>query len=251
MKKKLKIVGLAVAGLVILGLLVWAYTQQDFSLSPSGDQDSSSAINEEEYTLEDLDEEAAEATQALIKEALELADGTEPMTIQVNDGTGEIGEDGIEGEVKVREVQIVKVAPGTSGIDTTTGRVVDDQGETVSNEAKPSGPGAPASSFPLTEEQVPASAIKLQVTSSSFSPNEFTVNRGQVVNLAVSNVNETTFSEVFRFDDPSLQGVVVGVAKGETKSITFNAPTTAGEYTFYSSMFNHRDMGAVGKMIVK
>jgi len=246
MTKQLKIVGLVVAALVIIGLIVWAYTQQNLKMKLSGDK--SPSLSETEYSLADLDPEASEATQALIRDSLALANGQEPMTIQVIDAEGEIGEDG---QMKVREVQIVKVAPGTSGIDTTTGRVVDDQGKIISNEVPASGPGAPTPSFPLTEDQIPASAVKMQVNSRSFTPNEFTVNRGQVVNLALTNTNETTSAEIFRFDDPILKAVVIGVAHGETKSITFNAPVTAGEYTFYSDMAGHREMGAVGKMIVR
>jgi plastocyanin len=245
MNKQIKMGIIAVVGLVIIGLIVWLFAQSSLKISPEG---SSTERPSSDYNFEGLDEEAAEATNALINDAIALNGDQELTTIRVSDPNGEINE---EGEIAFKEIQIVKVAPGTHGIDVGTGRVVDNQGQEILNDVKPSGPGAPSASFPLTEDQIPKSAIRLQVTSTSFSPNEFTVNRGQAVNLAVTNVNETTFSELLRFDDPSLKAVVVGVSKGDTISITFNAPTIAGEYTFYSDMLNSRGRGSVGKMIVK
>jgi plastocyanin len=244
MEKKLKIIGLAAALLIIAGLLVWMYVQKDSIMSPEGDQVPKIDNN---YTLSDLDEEAAEATNALINDALELG-SAETISIPGAPGEPVEGEDGL---IEAQEIKIVKVSPGTNGIDVQTGRVVNDQGVVIDTSVDPSGPGAPAPSFPLTQEQIPNSAIRLEATSYGFTPSEFTVSRGQAINLVITNVNESTYAEIFRFDDPSLQAVVLGVAKGETNSITFNAPTTAGEYTFYSSMFNHRDLGAVGKMIVR
>ena len=150
-----------------------------------------------------------------------------------------------------KEIKMVVVSPGTSGINIETGKVINETGEVLVNDVSAGSQTAPQSSFPVDATELPKSTIKLDATSNSFTPNEFTVNRGQAVSLAVTNANTNTFSEVFRFDDSSLSGVVLGLAKGETRSITFNAPDEAGEYTFYSDMFNHRDQGAVGVMIVK
>jgi len=246
MKKELKI-GIAVVAVIALALVAYFATR---TMTPGGEQGEGNVNvpeNVPEEMLETQTPEAAEATQALISE---VADGEEDVQTISLPGETTMGENGEE-IMETKEMKVVVVAPGTSGIDVNTGTVVTQQGEAVKNDAEAATGEAPQSSFPMDPADAPQSAIKLEVTSSSFAPNEFTVNRGQAVSLVISNVNETTFSEIFRFDDPSLQAVVVGLAKGETKSITFNAPADAGEYTFYSSMFDHRDLGAVGKMIVK
>jgi len=239
MKKEVKI-GIIVALALVLVIAVY-YASRSGSLKPGG---SAKPAGVPDKMLENQTPEAAEATQSLINEVVKDAAvqtiTQAPLTTDVN---GEA--------TPAKEIKVAVVSPGTSGINVESGEVVTERGVAVNNAATPGAQDAPQSSFPITPESAPSSAIKLEVTSSSFSPNTFTVNRGQVVSLVVSNVNETTFTEILRFDDPSLGAVVVGVAKGTTKSITFNAPDKAGEYTFYSSMFNHRDLGAVGKMIVK
>jgi len=241
MKKEFKIAGIVVLALVVIGLIIFASQKDGMSnlVNKSGDAP--------ETMLEEQTPEAAKATQQLIDEV--IGDEANVQTLQTSEPAA--GEEGEEGTVEVKEVKAVIVSPGTSGINVETGEVVNKSGEAVANDAKASSQEAPQSSYPIEVEDLPSSAVKLEATMSSFTPDTFTVKRGQAVNLAISNVNETTFSEVFRFDDPSLKGVVVGVAKGETKSITFNAPDKAGEYTFYSSMFNHREQGAVGVMIVE
>ena len=245
MKKQFKIAGIAVVVLAVIGLIVWLTLPKSNNVGQNNEPGTNGEVPD--AMLENLDSEAAEATQALIDDATDIAGG-ETKTVQVSTVTGEGTENAT---TTTTEVKMVVIAPGTSGIDVNTGKVITETGAAVENDARAGSQEAPHESFAISENAIPESAIKLKVTSSSFTPNEFTVKKGQAVNLAVSNVNETTFSEIFRFDDPSLSAVVLGLAKGETKSITFNAPTKAGEYSFYSSMFDHRAQGAVGKMIVK
>lgn len=192
--------------------------------------------------LENQTPEAAQATQALVNE----------VTGANDQNVGTINVISEEGATSTTAIQVVTVSPGTNPINIETGEVVTKTGETAVNDVAPGDQSAPQESYPIDPAvSLPQSSIKLAVTSSSFSPKEFTVNRGQVVYLVISNVNDTTYSEVFRFDDPSLSAVAVGLAKGETKAISFNAPDKAGTYTFYSAMFDHRALGAVGSMIVK
>lgn len=242
MNKSSKIIGIVALIAIIVVVLVVIFSKQkgETKISKEGQV----KVNEE--MLAEQTPEAAKETEKLLNEVIADAGTSSVKTINVSTP-------GIEGSTStsVREIKVMTVSPGTSPVDIERGKVLTEQGQTADNAAKPSSPQAPQESFPMKADDAPASAIKLDVTSSSFTPNSFTVNRGQVVSLVVTNVNETTFSEIFRFDDPSLSGVVIGLAKGETKSITFNAPTKAGEYSFYSSMFDHRAQGAVGKMIVK
>ncbi len=242
MKKNVKIAGIVVLALIVIILIVLVASQK--TSKPNQQAGTSTSVPKE--MAQTQTPEAAKATQALINDVVEGTD-QKPQTIQVGQTTGE----GDNATTTFKEVKTVVVSPGTNGIDINTGKVVTKTGEVAANNAQAGTGQAPQQSFPIEKTSLPKSTIKLDVTSNSFTPNTFTVNRGQAVNLAVSNVNSTTFSEVFRFDDASLSAVVLGLAKGETKSITFNAPDKAGEYTFYSSMFDHRAQGAVGKMIVK
>ncbi len=233
MKKEVKIILALVLFVAITGLIYFAVKTSQYKKQ----------VAEQENILSgngvvDQTPAAAKATQQLIDEATKK-------------DAGKVTSITVMGATSTKEIKVVTVTPGTSAVDVNSGKVVTSEGVAVDNAARPSSKEAPHESYPITKTEVPTSAIKLDVTSSSFTPKEFTVSAGQTVSLAVSNVNKTTFSEVFRFDDPSLSAVVVGLAKGETKTITFNAPTKAGKYTFYSSMFNHRALGAVGTMTVK
>jgi len=241
-KKTKMILGIA-AAVLIVAVIVYLALQQKKS-GGSTETGNGTANEPTEEMLASQTPEAAQATQKLIDEATDKQSATRTITVSEPAVAGATS-------TSVKEIKVVTVAPGTNPIDVSTGKVITEAGKVVNNAAAPASPEAPQQSFPMKVEEAPKSAVKLKVTSNSFTPNTFTVNRGQVVNLVVSNVNETTFSEVFRFDEPSLSAVVLGLAKGETKSISFNAPSKAGEYAFYSSMFDHRAQGAVGKMIVK
>ena len=241
MRKEFKIAGIAVLALIVIGLIVLAVKQNNSGSQTAGGKKTNAP--EEEMVTEQTPE-AAKATQALISDVKSKTDDGNIKTVSVSETVGTT--------TTVKEIKMVVVAPGTSGIDLSSGKVVNETGKVANNKAQAGSQEAPQQSFPITNAaELPKSTIKLNVTSSSFTPNTFTVTRGQAVSLAVSNVNETTYSEVFRFDEPSLSGVVLGLAKGETKTITFNAPDKAGEYSFFSDMFDHRAQGAVGKMIVK
>jgi plastocyanin len=248
MNKKVKIVLIlaVVAAAVILFILV---TRNNSSVDKTTDLGGQSIPEE---MMENQSEEAAVETKKLIDEVIADQGGLENANIINIGAPAEIidGEEGVSTPVKT--IQAIEIVPGGSLVDINSGNVIKSDGAKVDNAAPAASQEAPSQSVPLSsEDTLPKSTIKLDVTSNSFTPATFTVKRGQVVTLAIANVNETTFSEIFRFDDPSLSAVVVGIAKGETKSIVFNAPSTAGEYSFYSSMFNHRDLGAVGKMIVQ
>jgi plastocyanin len=252
MNKKKTIIIALVAIVVLVLIIVFGLNKSRTENEGSGQRPSSSSEDVPEAMLENQSEEAAGETQKLIDEIIGEESELDPSKIITIGGAAEV--EGMEGEEgsKVVPIQAVAIAPGNSLVDINSGDVIRDDGTKVDNAAKPASQEAPSQSFPLDNpDDLPSSTIKLDVTSSSFTPNTFTVKRGQVVTLAITNTNTSTFSEVFRFDDESLKAVVVGLAKGQTKSIVFNAPTTAGEYAFYSSMFNHREMGAEGKMIVE
>lgn len=143
--------------------------------------------------------------------------------------------------------QGVVAAPGASPV-TEEGVVLNTQGEEAKNDVQPGSPEAPQQSNPIAAEEVPSSATKLTVSAQGFSPAEFTVSAGSAVTLSVTSGDTQT--HIFMFDDPSLSAVAVGIGPGETRAITFNAPTTKGEYSFRCDVPGHAGRGEVGKMIV-
>lgn len=127
--------------------------------------------------------------------------------------------------------------------------VITKTGEVAKNDVIPMSPEAPQQTAPITKEQLPTSAVKLDISAAGFSPKEISVKAGAPVTLSVTSVDSLT--HVFMFDDASLAAVAIGVGPSETRAITFNAPTKAGEYTFRCDVPGHAARGEVGKMIVK
>lgn len=146
------------------------------------------------------------------------------------------------------EPQGTPVATGTSVIN-EEGRVVNDEGVEVQNDAEPASPEAPQQSDPIEDETaVPATAIRLTVSAQGYSPSSFEVDAGDPVTLSVTSTDE--FTHVFAFKDASLSAVAVGLAPGETRAISFNAPDEEGEYTFFCNVPGHEARGEIGTMIV-
>lgn len=127
--------------------------------------------------------------------------------------------------------------------------VVTQTGTAVKNDAVPMSPEAPQQTAPISEKQLPSSAIKLGVSAAGFAPASFEVKAGAPVTLSVTATDTNT--HVFMFDDASLAAVAIGVGPSETRAITFNAPSKAGEYTFRCDVPGHAGRGETGKMIVK
>jgi len=177
---------------------------------------------------------------AIVVYALMSGVGTKPTVEQ-----GAVGEETSQGTVTDKGVV---AAPGTSPISTSTGEVVTPEGKPVQNDVIPGTPQAPQQSNPTAPEALPAAAIKLSVSASGYSPNQFTVKAGAPVTLSVTSGDTQT--HIFMFDDASLSAVAIGVAPGETRAITFNAPTKKGDYTFKCDVPGHASRGETGKMIV-
>jgi len=140
------------------------------------------------------------------------------------------------------------VVPGANPISQDN-QVVTPAGAPVDNAATPMSPSAPQQTAPIAKETLPASVIKVGVSAAGFDPSEFTVKAGAPITLAISSTDQ--YTHVFLFDDASLAAVGVGVGPGETRAITFNAPTKAGDYSFRCDVPGHAGRGETGKMIVK
>ncbi len=139
-----------------------------------------------------------------------------------------------------------EAAPGSSLIS-DEGKVVDEEGEEVDNSAEPGSPKAPKQSDPISEEETPRDSLKVEVSAEGFSPSRIEVDSGNAVTITVTSVDDQT--HIFKFKDESLKGVAVGIAPGETRAISFNAPSP-GDYEFYCDVPGHEARGESGVMIV-
>ena len=110
-------------------------------------------------------------------------------------------------------------------------------------------PDNPISSPPLEENEIPKEAIRIGVSREGFSPSSFEVEKGEKVVLAVTSEDEQT--HIFKFRDPLLTEVAVGVSPGRTRAIIFYAPSEPGEYDFFCRIPGHEIRGEKGKMVVK
>ena len=126
--------------------------------------------------------------------------------------------------------------------------VVTPTGEPVKTDVTPGSPEAPQQTPPINPEALPSGTVKLEASAEGFNPPQFEVKAGQLITLSLTSVDNIT--HVLLFDDPILSAVAIGIGPGETRAITFNAPT-AGEYGFHCDVPGHSARGEVGKMIVK
>lgn len=142
----------------------------------------------------------------------------------------------------------VNVAQGTSLI-TKDNKVVTPEGTPVKLNVMPSSAEAPKESAPVKGDQIPtgANTVKLTVSAAGFVPNTFTVKEGALVNFVLTSGDQ--FTHVFLPDDVALTATALGVAGGETRVKSWNAPKK-GTYTFRCDIPGHAARGEVGKMIV-
>ncbi len=106
----------------------------------------------------------------------------------------------------------------------------------------PGSPQAPQQTVSLSENDIPPYATRLYVQPGSFIPDEFTVKKNYLVFLVLTSLDG---AHVFKFTDPSYQGVAIGVAGGQTRGIPF-LPMEVGDYIFYCDVPGHQANGEEG-----
>ena len=148
----------------------------------------------------------------------------------------------------------IQTASGTVAVTGTSpvnaqGEVIAPSGKVADNSSVPGSLSAPQQSAPIDATQVPPSAVKLEISAAGFVPSTFTVKAGAAVTLSLTGTDDQT--HVLRFDDPSLQGVAIGIGPGMTRVTTFNAPSKSGDYSFHCDVPGHASRGEVGKMVVQ
>ena len=147
---------------------------------------------------------------------------------------GEAGEAGVPTGTTDEDSPLfesVVVVPGANPINRDQ-RVITTSGEEVRTDVTGESPLAPQQTLAVEKEELPDEVIKLEASiENGFSPSNFTVNAGAPVTISITNL-ETARSMTLAFLDPSLVGVILGAGPSETRAITFNAPSTPGDYEF-------------------
>jgi len=148
-------------------------------------------------------------------------------------------------DLKTARVEI----PGASLV-TKDNRVVTPEGKVAKNDVIPASAEAPKSVL-IAKDQLPKTAVNVEISGGAFKPSSFTVKPNAPVNFAITSTDGLT--HVVIFSNAVLGAIAMGIGPNETKAITFNAPATPGEYEFRCDVPGHRGSGAgeLGKMIVK
>lgn len=131
-----------------------------------------------------------------------------------------------------------------SNLITVDGKVVNEIGQVVQNNALPMSPIAPRLSEPLDPNSIIDGVIKITANEDGFFPSEFTVVSGEPVTLSLTSQG---VGSRLVFKNISLIALEIPVPTNNTMSKTFNAPQ-AGEYIFYQDMPGR--INQTGKMIV-
>lgn len=114
-------------------------------------------------------------------------------------------------------------------------------------------PVAPEQTLPMDEKKVEEvskkdNVVNLEISPKGFLPKEFTVNRGETISLILTSAHSM---HTVQFEDSSLSNIYFGVLAGETRGVSFIAPTKPGNYIFYCTQSGHRERGEEGVMRVK
>lgn len=117
---------------------------------------------------------------------------------------------------------------GTSLV-TEDGKVINNKGQVVQNNAIPMTDLAPKLSEPIDPETLTSSTIKLIADEKGFSPAEFTVKSGEPLTLSLTALN---VGSRLVFESESLSALELPIPAGYTMAKTFNAPEP-GRYVFF------------------
>lgn len=136
----------------------------------------------------------------------------------------------------------VTKAPGANLV-TTDGRVVDEEGREVRSDVAYNDPSAPDQTLAITNQDEIKDASKLSLGDNGFSPNRFTVSAGSAVTLSLTGTNDS--SHVLAFRSSELSAVYINIRAGETRAVTFQAPSNPGEYEFFCDFPGHSSESGV------
>lgn len=99
---------------------------------------------------------------------------------------------------------------------------------------------------PAVIEEAQGNTVDVNMGMFYFDPKEITVKAGETLRI---NLTNTEGQHDFVIDELNVQSSLLE-QEGQTETITFT-PTQPGEYEYYCSVGEHRQMGMVGKLIVE
>lgn len=164
-------------------------------------------------------------------ESENLANNSSPVQFNTQDNR-EVYDPNVDGIEIVESLDGAVATTVGSNLISKEGKVVNDKGQVVQNNALPMTDFAPKLSQPVNEDELIEGVIKLRADENGFSPNSFTVKAGEPVTVSLTAVG---LGSRLVFADSALIGLELPVPAGYTMSKTFNAPTK-GEYKFYQDM---------------
>jgi len=89
-------------------------------------------------------------------------------------------------------------------------------------------------------------SVTIDMTEMKFTPNTFTVKAGDKVTVKLEN--KGTVLHDFSIDSLKIQQ---NVQPGKTETVSFTAPSTAGDVVFYCNQPGHEAAGMKGTMTVQ
>ena len=174
----------------------------------------------------------------------------EPGT--VNQGEGDIVDASTPATSEMQQVQVPNVGtaqvvvPGANPI-TADNVVVTPTGEATVNEGITAAENAPRQTGFLNPDELPNEVPQLSVGRGRIAPSQVVTTAGSPTTFAWTSIDDDV--HVFGFNDPSLSSISILVGPGQTKAITFNAPTTPGNYEFRCTSPTHA--GETGTLQVR
>jgi plastocyanin len=95
------------------------------------------------------------------------------------------------------------------------------------------------------------SGIKVTATDFKFDPTDLTLKAGQKVKLTIANKGTVEHTWMLKDAGGKELSQTLTVKIGETKSLEFTAPSTAGVYNIVCDVAGHKELGMVGKVTVQ
>ncbi|MDE1833484.1 MAG: cupredoxin domain-containing protein [Candidatus Micrarchaeota archaeon] len=114
------------------------------------------------------------------------------------------------------------------------------------------GMGSPYGSGTTTSVQSggPVTSFKVQLSNAQgqfvITPNVISVTAGGRVSLNITNAGTMVHSFVI----PDLSVSAPSLSPGQSYTLNFTAPATAGNYTYYCPVDSHKSLGMVGTLVV-
>ncbi|NCU40092.1 hypothetical protein EOL99_04380 [Candidatus Falkowbacteria bacterium] len=165
----------------------------------------------------------------------------EEELIDVNEEPGEIFNPEIDSIEIVNNLDTAVATTAGASLITADGKVVNEKGQVVHNNALPMTDFAPKLSEPVDPGTLLEGTVKLQADVNGFTPAEFTVKTGEPITLSLTSVG---VGSRLLFENSALIALELPVPADYTMAKTFSAPAP-GRYIFFQDMPGRIDQKGV------